>query len=75
MAWAFKAYTQLHISPNKATPPSPFQTVPPTGDQAFKHEPLESILIQTTTSPTLLVTWFLSQQLKLNQVTPSLIDL
>jgi hypothetical protein len=32
---------------NKARPPNPSQTAPPTGEEAFKHEPLEAILIQT----------------------------
>jgi hypothetical protein len=38
---------QSHTYSNKARPPNPSQTAPPTGEEAFKHEPLEAILIQT----------------------------
>jgi hypothetical protein len=32
-SWNFKAHSQWHSFSNKATPPSPFQTVPPTGEK------------------------------------------
>jgi hypothetical protein len=38
--WNLKAYSQWHISLNKATPLSSSQTVPLTGGQAFKHRSL-----------------------------------
>lgn len=40
-----------HPSPNKAASPNPSLRVPPTGDQAFRHELSEAILIQITTGP------------------------
>lgn len=61
MAWTFylKAHPQRHTSSNKVTPPNPPQTVLPTVEQTFKHEPLGSSLIQVTTPErsTLYIFW------------------
>ena len=35
--WDLEVHHQWHTSSNKATPPNPSQTVPPTKDQAFKY--------------------------------------
>lgn len=32
-----KSSFQWHTTPNKITPPSPSQTLPPHGDQVFRH--------------------------------------
>ena len=50
LVWAFeplKPTAQWHLL-QQGPPPNPSQTVPPTGDQAFKHGPIQAFLIQTT---------------------------
>lgn len=54
-----KAHSQWHTSSNKVTPPNPPQTVLPTVEQTFKHDPLGSSLFQVTTPQrsTLYIFW------------------